>query len=400
MVDVGDKGVIFGYGGVYSQFVPVTTPNIGDRVMIVPVDDIGELCIPMLTFTIGDKVWIGPDFKFAGFNWKFDKNLKLIPIEKPIVRPTVIPGQWSARYGHETVVLPDGTIVLLGGWQGSPGVLKNDIWLSFDKGVTWGLLKEHAEWSPRYEHKCIVLSDGKIILLGGYASPSVTDVWQSSDYGSTWTCLTNSAPFGVRNNVPALVKLSNNDLLLLGGSSTNYGDNDIWKSTDGGTSWTRIVEHAEWSGRGAHTVNLLPNGDLLLIAGIRWGYTYLQDIWKSIDSGMTWTLQTGSPGIGQTYEHETIMFSNDYIIVIIGAAPSGGQHGIWETSNEGITWEQLKEFPEFPNMYAPFGRGCRQLTSTNLLSDGSLVIIGGNGNGYHNDTWISTDKGVNWTKQS
>jgi hypothetical protein len=83
MVEAGDKVVIFGYNGPYPQAVPVTTPDVGDRVMIVPVDDIGELCIPMLTFTIGDKVWIGPDFKFAGFNWKLDVNLQLIPLAIP-----------------------------------------------------------------------------------------------------------------------------------------------------------------------------------------------------------------------------------------------------------------------------------------------------------------------------
>ncbi len=40
-------------------------------------------------------------------------------------------------------------------------------------------------------HKSVVLDDGSILIMGGY--PSFNDVWRSGDGGLTWSLLTNAA---------------------------------------------------------------------------------------------------------------------------------------------------------------------------------------------------------------
>ena len=47
---------------------------------------------------------------------------------------------WSARQGHSSVVMPDGSIVLMGGYYTNPydeDINTNDVWRSTDKGATW-----------------------------------------------------------------------------------------------------------------------------------------------------------------------------------------------------------------------------------------------------------------------
>ena len=56
---------------------------------------------------------------------------------------------WSARYGHSSVVMPDGSIVLMGGYDN--GSYKNDVWRSTDNGATWTQVNASAGWSARYE---------------------------------------------------------------------------------------------------------------------------------------------------------------------------------------------------------------------------------------------------------
>lgn len=80
---------------------------------------------------------------------------------------------WSARMWHTSVVLPDGSIVLMGGWDGQR---RNDIWRSTDKGATWTEITGAATWSARYAHTSVALPDGSIVLIGGGDGVYTNDV--------------------------------------------------------------------------------------------------------------------------------------------------------------------------------------------------------------------------------
>ena len=83
---------------------------------------------------------------------------------------------WTARRGHSCVVMPDGSIVLMGGYDGS--YEKNDIWRSTDKGATWTQQTAAAGWSPRYGLSSVVVPDGSIVLMGGNDGGYKNDVWR------------------------------------------------------------------------------------------------------------------------------------------------------------------------------------------------------------------------------
>ena len=77
--------------------------------------------------------------------------------------------------------MPDDSIVLRGGANWSK---KNDVWSSTDYGKTWNQLATETEWSERVGHTSVVLHDGSILLIGGYKGVwgrvFLKDVWRLS----------------------------------------------------------------------------------------------------------------------------------------------------------------------------------------------------------------------------
>ena len=54
---------------------------------------------------------------------------------------------WAARESQSTVAMRNGSIVLMGGYDGPN--LFNDTWLSMDNGATWIQMNASAGWSAR-----------------------------------------------------------------------------------------------------------------------------------------------------------------------------------------------------------------------------------------------------------
>ena len=86
------------------------------------------------------------------------------------------------------VVPKDDIFYLFGGDNGFEGPYFNDVWQSKDKGVTWTLITEHAQWSAR-TGQVGVLFNQYIIMFAGY--PDLTDMWRSIN-GTYWEMVTNN----------------------------------------------------------------------------------------------------------------------------------------------------------------------------------------------------------------
>jgi hypothetical protein len=90
---------------------------------------------------------------------------------------------WLPREGHTSVPMPDGSIVLMGGTGGLPGYYK-DIWRSTDNGATWTQVNDDAGWERRVAHSSVVLPDGSIVLMGGNQYGLKNDTWRLQPAGS------------------------------------------------------------------------------------------------------------------------------------------------------------------------------------------------------------------------
>ena len=174
----------------------------------------------------------------------------------------------------------------MGGWERIGQ--KNDVWRSNNNGISWSQISYRADWPARTCHSSVLLPDGSIVLMGGYYEADdgwsyYNDVWRSTDNGATWTEMTSDAKWSPRDGHTS-VALPDGGILLMGGRADDVRFNDLWHSSDSGATWTEITPETGWHARDRHASVLLPDGSVLVTGG--WSYegddefTYYNDVWR------------------------------------------------------------------------------------------------------------------------
>lgn len=116
---------------------------------------------------------------------------------------------------------------MMGGFYYNDGFkYLNDVWRSTDMGATWTQTTAVAEWGVAGDHTSVVLADGSIVLMGGRGSTSSSsdNVWRSTDMGANWSQLTDSAGWRARYAHTSVV-LPDSSIVLMGGSNLH----DVWR---------------------------------------------------------------------------------------------------------------------------------------------------------------------------
>lgn len=137
----------------------------------------------------------------------------------------VVNAVWATRYGHTSVITPDGKIWVIGGYDGS---LRNDVWYS-SNGSSWTQATSAASWTARRYHASVITPDVRIWVLGGVdSSARRNDVWYSSN-GSSWTQATAAASWTARDKHTSVVT-PDGRIWVMGGYDGSLR-NDVWDSS-------------------------------------------------------------------------------------------------------------------------------------------------------------------------
>jgi PKD repeat protein len=279
---------------------------------------------------------------------------------------------WSERNYHTSVVLPDGSIVLMGGTGSS---INNDVWRSEDQGASWTELTDSAPWTARQLHSSVVLPDGSIVIMGGNDGSYRNDVWRSLDQGETWTEETDAAEWSARAYHTS-VALPDGSILLMGGDDGSR-KNDVWRSEDQGATWTQVTAAAEWTAVRRHTSVVLPDGSIVLMGGYAGGRR--NDVWRSEDQGATWTQVTAAAEWTRRMDHTSVVLPDGSIVLMGGDDGLGSRRNdVWRSEDQGATWTQMIDSAEWTE---------RSFHTSVVLPDGSIVLMGGNDDSLKNDIW-------------
>jgi len=292
---------------------------------------------------------------------------------------------WTQRWLHSSVAMPDGSIVLMGGWDNTYNY-KNDVWRSTDNGATWIEVNASAGWTPRDHHSSVAMPDGSIVLMGGYDGYFRNDVWRSTDNGATWIEVNASAGWTPRY-FHSSVAMPDGSIVLMGGWDNTYNyKNDVWRSTDNGTTWIQVNASAGWTPRDSHSSVAMPDGSIVLMGGYSWGIR--NDVWRSTDNGTTWIEVYACAGWTPRESHSSVAMP-DGSIVLMGGLDGYFRNDVWRSTDNGATWIEVN---------ASAGWTPRYFHSSVAMPDGSIVLMGGNdGYSYKNDVWRSTNNGATWT---
>ncbi len=166
-----------------------------------------------------------------------------------------------------------------------------------------------------------------------YIGAAEGGVWKTTDGGTTWTPLTDQQA-SLANGAIA-IDPSNPDTIYVGTGEENFaGDNyygaGILKSTDAGATWRQILGpflRDTISSLAVHP----ENGTILLCAAV-------SGIWRSADAGETWTLViSGGPGTSIAFDPA----DGSSVYAAIGNPSGNARNGVYHSKDAGLTWTKI-----------------------------------------------------------
>ena len=303
----------------------------------------------------------------------------------------------------------EGALVA-GGFDQGGGDTNAAIWRSQD-GRTWNRVQSDAFTGPGEQSiSSVGGSVGSLVAVGVDASGGDPDagVWRSSDGGATWTRISDGDLGGPGEQAISRLRGSKVGLLAVGfDSGSGTSDGGLWISFDGGTEWGQI-EDTSFGGPGDQVIRRVVDfpspalGPTGLVAVGSDTVTGDSDaaIWTSNDGGTEWQ-RVGDPAVlggpGEQELRDVVAFG-DGLIAVGGddSRGAGTDAAIWFT-HDGLNWARR-------DAGSLGGDGDQVLDRIIGLpgdTPGAALVVAGSDNASGtNDAavWISED-GVTWTRE-
>lgn len=260
------------------------------------------------------------------------------------IGPTGIQNTWPPQWGivagrlKSIVVHPtDPNIAYIGAASGG-------IWKTTDGGATWqdvGVNLESLTFGAialnPLNPNTVYAGSGEAYIYGGYG------LYKSLNGGTSWTRITNG--FGAYTNFRA-IKVSPTDTNYVYAALTGQdwlvnpapGNEGLWRSTNGGTTWTR-------TGNYYHGDDVLPHpttaGRVYAATGAYWSGT--AGFYFSSNSGSTWTLRNSGLPASNTIERILLARSpaSTAALWALVHTVSPDQMTLYKTTNEGVSWTSI-----------------------------------------------------------
>ncbi|MBK8130922.1 MAG: T9SS type A sorting domain-containing protein [bacterium] len=272
------------------------------------------------------------------------------------------------------------------------GSASGGLWKTTDGGATWAPLTDDL---PSLAIGSVELdpANPNIIYIGtGEGSFNVdavfgAGVFKSTDGGATWSTTGLSWTQSQNRAVNKIIVDPTNSQIVYAACNSSVGG--IYKSTNGGSTWT--LYHTG----DVKDLEMHPDSASVLYCanGYPWGTTN-NGIYKSTNGGVTWTQLTSGLPSGSNHGRVDLAISPSspstvYAGISQTISNGAGLYGIYKTTNSGGTWTVQATTP---NMYS--GQGWYNLVIAVHPTDPNQVWSSGL------DAYKSTNGGVAWTRMT
>ncbi len=246
------------------------------------------------------------------------------------------------------------------------GFASSGLWKTTDGGTTWTPLGDNL---PTLAIGCIKIDpeNPDRMWMGTGEGWGNTDaihgvgLLASTDAGATWNQTGYSYGMNTGRDVFAIDYNPATGTLVLG------ADNGLWRSTDGGATFTQLYTLGQWK-----DVKMKPGSTSVWYACSHQGPEF--GFFRSTDDGATWTNQTnGTPTTGVNNNRFAVTPANPELILWGIAKTDGSMLGLWKSTNGGDSFTQVNTGN--PNQYG--GQGWYDLTISIDPQDANKVFGGG-----------------------
>ena len=266
--------------------------------------------------------------------------------ETPQQKPPKVTTPWTPRTGRTTAPTQEPSVA-------APS-LNTSTWTaigpaSLNSGTTNGLV------SGRVTGIAADPTNANII----YAAPAGGGVWKTTDSGSTWTEITDTQ--STMSMGAIAVAPSNPSVIYAGtGEANNSGDSNyglgILTSTDGGNTWTLRTGPSDAFNRlTTSQIAVDPtNSSIAYAAMADFGANSLfgsnTGIWKTTDGGATWTNTTTA--ITSEFPWSAVVVdpnNGQNLYAAVGYLYGDTENGVYRSLNGGGSWSLLANAPNGSN---------------------------------------------------
>ena len=212
-----------------------------------------------------------------------------------------------------------------------------------------------------------------------YIAAAQGGVWKTTDAGANWTVLTDglssiaSGAIAIDKNNPNVLYYGTGELNFSG--DCQYGDG-MFKSTDAGVTWNKIVPYSTCSHYSTIIVNP-SNSNFVYAAGS-------SGIFKSTNAGSTWTKVNSTVNVTSLVMDFTVT-ANLYASTMNGS--------VYKTTNSGTNWT-------FYGALNGANAGRTQLAISDVNPQVLYASMENSSTGGLNALCKTTNGGVNWIVQN
>ncbi|MEN8248085.1 MAG: hypothetical protein ABFS32_04080, partial [Bacteroidota bacterium] len=219
------------------------------------------------------------------------------------------------------------------------GSVGGGIWKTTDGGTSWinktsDLPNLAISWMAMAESNPNIIYAGTGESVGAYIGIRGTGIYKSTDKGESWSLLTSTADnedFQMVNRI--IVDPTNPDIVIaatsndaINGTGFNSG---IFKSTNGGVSWSRKFSAPAWV---QQVVTTPGNFNILYATVLGHG------VYKSADAGENWSYSSfGLNPDGRTEMAVSPVNTNRLFASVVGSV-SGSGSDLYVSDDAGATW--------------------------------------------------------------
>ena len=258
-----------------------------------------------------------------------------------------------------------GRVVAVAGDPADPavfyfGACAGGVWKTYDAGTYWENVSDGFFKTASVGAIAVAQSDPNVVYAGMGESCIRGDVsygdgvYKSTDGGGSWT---HMGLEDTRHIARIRIHPGNPDLVYVAALGHAFGPNErrgVFRSTDGGKSWEKVLYRDEKTG--AIDLSMDPNNPRILFASVweahrtPWSLSSGgpgSGIFKSVDGGDSWSEITNNPGLPKGLKGRIGVAVSPARSGRVWATIEADDSALYRSDDGGASWEVVSDNTDF-----------------------------------------------------